>query len=247
MCDFGHAKSSEAYWMIFDYQSGSCKSSEAYWMVYDHRSGSGNSGESYREGFVPTKVEVAGLFFGAALFILEASMKQERLSVYTVNLKYIRNLHNADDNVFSISPQVGKANRPFVGIIVICDDKQYCVPLSSPKEKHKEMKNDVDFSKVFDSKGKLIGVLDFNNMIPVREDVVRKIEVTVHPQDSAEMKHYKNLLMDQLTFCRQNQEAIVTKANKLYRMVTKKNASDFLKRRCLQFKKLEEVLDRFKP
>lgn len=36
-------------------------------------------------------------------------MKQERLSVYTVNLKYIRNLHNADDNVFSISPQVGKA------------------------------------------------------------------------------------------------------------------------------------------
>ena len=73
-------------------------------MVYDHRSGSGNSGESYREGFVPTKVAVVGLFFGAALFILEASMKQERLSVYTVNLKYIRNLHNADDNVFSISP-----------------------------------------------------------------------------------------------------------------------------------------------
>ena len=30
VCDFGHAKSSEAYWMIFDYQSGTHKSSEAY-------------------------------------------------------------------------------------------------------------------------------------------------------------------------------------------------------------------------
>lgn len=107
------------------------------------------------------------------------------------------------------------------------------------------MKNDVDFSKVFDSKGKLIGVLDFNNMIPVRKDLVRKIDITIHLNDSAETKHYKNLLMDQLSFCRQNQDAIVAKANKLYRMVTKKNASGFLKRRCLQFKKLEEVLERF--
>ncbi len=38
-------------------------------MTYDHQSGSGKSGESYREGFVPTKVEVVGLFIGAALFI----------------------------------------------------------------------------------------------------------------------------------------------------------------------------------
>lgn len=136
-------------------------------------------------------------------------MKQQRLNLYTVNLKYIRNLHNADDNVFSVSPQVGKSNRPFIGVIIICDSKQYCVPLSSPKEKHKSMKNDVDFSKVFDSKEKLIGVLDFNNMIPVREDVIQKIDISMHPNDSAEVRHYKNLIMDQLTFCRQNQDAIV--------------------------------------
>ena len=75
-------------------------------------------------------------------------MKQQRLSLYTIDLKYIRNLAKADDNVLSISPQVGKSTRPFIGIIVICDEKQYCVPLSSPKAKHKNMKNDVDFSKI---------------------------------------------------------------------------------------------------
>ena len=116
-------------------------------------------------------------------------------------MKYIRNLHKIDDNVLSVSPQAGKASRPFIGIIVICDDKEYCVPLSSPKEKHKKMKNDVDFTKIFDAKGKLIGVLDFNNMIPVNKDLVEKIDITIQKSDDAATKHYNNLIKDQLTFC----------------------------------------------
>ena len=104
-------------------------------------------------------------------------MKQKRLSLYTVNIKYIRNLHNqGDDRVFSVSPQTGKDNRPFVGIVIICEDKQYCIPLSSPKEKHKTMKNSVDFHRILDAKGKVIGVLDFNNMIPVREDILKVVD-----------------------------------------------------------------------
>ena len=117
-------------------------------------------------------------------------MKQKRLSLYTVNMKYIRNLAHEDDNVASVSPQIEKSIRPFIGIIVICGEKQYCVPLSSPKEKHKSMKNDKDFSKIFDSTGKLIGVLNFNNMIPVREDIINKVDIAIHPNDSPAMKRY---------------------------------------------------------
>ncbi len=55
-------------------------------------------------------------------------MKQKRLRLYTVNMKYIRNLHNqGDDRVFSVSPQLGKDTRPFVGIVIICDDKHNTV------------------------------------------------------------------------------------------------------------------------
>ena len=173
-------------------------------------------------------------------------MQQERLNLYTVNMKYIRNLHNqGDDRVLSVSPQVGKDNRPFVGIVVICDNKQYCIPLSSPKDKHKIMKNDVDFHKILDSEGKLIGVLDFNNMIPVLEDVLQEVDVKIYPNDSREKKKYKNLMIDQLNFCRQHQDIIVKKADKLYKMIGKKNTSGPLKRRCLKWDRLEKILDRF--
>ena len=43
-------------------------------------------------------------------------MEQKRLNLYTVNMKYIRNLHNqGDDRVFSVSPQVGKETDHLLG------------------------------------------------------------------------------------------------------------------------------------
>ena len=135
-------------------------------------------------------------------------------------------------------------NRPLVGIIVICDDKQYCVPLSSPKEKHKTMKNDVDFTKIYHD-GKLIGVLNFNEMIPVRKDVITEMNIHIKRTDTPEEVHYKELVANQLAFCRINQDAIVRKANRLYEKVTTGNVSAMLLRRCCDFKKLEQVLERY--
>lgn len=77
-------------------------------------------------------------------------MEQKRLNLYLIDMKYIRNLAKADDHVMSVSPQSGKETRPFVGIVVVCGTREYCVPLSSPKPKHKSMKNDVDFAKIMD-------------------------------------------------------------------------------------------------
>ena len=107
------------------------------------------------------------------------------------------------------------------------------------------MKNGVDFHRVLDADGKLIGVLDFNNMIPVHEDVLRRVDLKIHPKDSQEMKHYKNLMIDQLSFCRQNQDILVKKAEKLYKMIGRKNISGPLKKRCLKWYRLEEILERF--
>lgn len=172
-------------------------------------------------------------------------MKQERLKLYTVDLKYIRNLAQKDHNVLSISPQVGKSSRPFIGIIVICDTKQYCVPFSSPKPKHESMKNDLDFTKIYAPDGKLIGVLNFNNMIPVRGDVITPLNITINKKDLPDAQHYKLLTQNQLTYCQQNQEAIVRKANKLYHLVTTGKAKGILRKRCCNFSELEGVLDKY--
>ncbi|MDE7205819.1 MAG: type III toxin-antitoxin system ToxN/AbiQ family toxin [Lachnospiraceae bacterium] len=43
---------------------------------------------------------------------------------------------------------------------------KYCILLLSSKEKHRKMKNPLDFSK-FGINGKLFGVLNFNLIIPI--------------------------------------------------------------------------------
>lgn len=100
-----------------------------------------------------------------------------KLRLYRIDMKFVRDLSRVDDNVMSVSPQVGKANRPFVGIVVVNGSRSYCIPLSSPKPKHERMRNGRDLTKVFDPKGRLIAVLNFNNMIPVNADVIQAVDL----------------------------------------------------------------------
>ena len=62
----------------------------------------------------------------------------KRFKLYNVNIKYIRNLHNVDDNVPSVSPQVGKQGRPFLGIIVLINGSKFCIPFTSNSGKKKK-------------------------------------------------------------------------------------------------------------
>ena len=204
-------------------------------------SGTYTSGESYRKW----KRLKAVAHCHSLLSWKGNPMNQPRLSLYLVDIKYIRNLAHVDDHVMSVSPQVGKSTRPFIGVIVICDDKQYCVPLSSPKEKHKTMKNDVDFMKIFDGE-KLIAVLNFSEMIPVRSDVISPLNMRPDRNDDEKTRHYKKMTSKQLSFCQKNQDAIVRKANRLYDLITSEKASFHLRKRCCDFTKLESVLSCYK-
>ena len=51
-------------------------------------------------------------------------MKPYELHLYTVDMKYIRNLASVDDHVLSVSPQVGKSIRPFLGIVVLVNGRK---------------------------------------------------------------------------------------------------------------------------
>lgn len=172
-------------------------------------------------------------------------MKKQRFCLYRIDMKYIRDLSKVDDNVMSVSPQEGKVIRPFVGVVVICNQKKYCIPLTSPKPKHQTMKNDKDFSKIFDKRNKLIGCLNFNNMLPVDDSVLMPLNIKVQKGDNAKDRAYKELLNDQLDWCNDNFDLITTKAEKLYEIITKTpEKSRNLTRRCCDFKKLEAVLEK---
>lgn len=175
------------------------------------------------------------------------------IDLYYIDLKYIRSLSNVDDNVMSISPQRGKENRPFVGVIVLVNGEEYCIPLTSPKEKFRKKKSQVDFIKIFDESSrdennqyKLIGVLNINNMIPVEATVIRKVDLVIHKNDSMEIKRSKILMQKQLAWCRANKEVINNRAQKVYDLVVntpEKNKN--LTKRANKYKELENKLRKY--
>lgn len=182
-----------------------------------------------------------------------SAMNQPRLRLYTIDMKYVRNLAKADDNVMSVSPQSGKSIRPFVGIIVLVNGKKYCIPLTSPKKKFEQKKNSVDFMRITDSASmngsasvKVIGALNINNMLPITDCLLTPIDLKIRPNDDGKTCSYKELMKNQLSFCQQNQNKIVKRANRLYDIVVNYPESNRnLVKRCCDFKKLEIVLEKY--
>lgn len=171
-------------------------------------------------------------------------MKQERLNLYRIDMKYIRNLHNIDDRVSSVSPQIGKQHRIYVGVVVVCNQRKYLIPLSHPVEKHKRMNPRADFDKIINKNGKLLGVLNYNLMIPVEEQQLLKVDLKTCKDDSVGEKYYKQLCIDELNWCRKHADVIINKAKCLHQLCMKESNYKG-KARCLDFNRLEEECDRY--
>lgn len=105
------------------------------------------------------------------------------------------------------------------------------------------MRNSLDFSKIM-CDGKLLGVLNFNLMIPIQEKQLQDIDITIHKRDRKNIKIYKALCSEELNWCRLNSEVICNKANVLYK---KYMSNEFFagKERCVDFKKLESECQRY--
>lgn len=142
-------------------------------------------------------------------------MEQLQLEAYRIDMKYIRNLHNIDDRVLSVSPQIGKDERPFLGVIIIFNEHKYCVPLSKPKKKHNKMRDKIDFKKII-HKGIFIGVLNFNLMIPVENSQIQRIDTIIRKHDDADTRKKKELLIKELEWCNEHARDLINTANVLY-------------------------------
>lgn len=173
-------------------------------------------------------------------------MGSSLLRLYRLSPLYARELHRADARVMSCEPAEGKASRPLVGIVVVNGDRLYCIPLSSPKPKHFRMKADRDFSKIVNRSGKLIGVLNFNNMVPVADAVVDPVDLRPRQDERTEDRAYKELMRDQLEWCNANRDLIRRKAAKLYEIVVERpDSAPRIVRRCCDFAVLERILDQW--
>lgn len=60
------------------------------------------------------------------------------------------------------------------------------------------MKPRADFDKIIDKKGKLIGVLNYNLMIPVEDEQLIKVSLKTEKRDSSSEHYYKQLCIDEI-------------------------------------------------
>ena len=151
----------------------------------------------------------------------------KRLEFYTVDNGYIKYLQTFDKKIVDNSIENKKDNRKFIGIILEVNGLKYIAPLTSPKPKHKVMKNSLDFLKL--DKGEL-GAINFNNMLPIVDGVCHRVNINIEINNK-----YRNLLRKQITWCNEikNKEKILKNAEKLHKEISiKRENSRFWNRSC---------------
>lgn len=164
-----------------------------------------------------------------------------------LNLKIVRVSSDYCDYLRKFDNKVAynkyeKELRPFIGILFKIDECEYFAPLSSPKEKHKKMKNTVDFFKI---KNGELGAVNFSNMIPVNKNNYSLVELNKETLTMSELK-YQKLLREQLEWLNANYYQVKNKSFKLYNLYNNGKLPQNIMKRCCNFKLLEEKCQQYK-
>lgn len=167
-------------------------------------------------------------------------MKEPELTLYRVDDNYISYLHSIDNKVLENKFE----KRPYVGFVYLIDTYNYFIPLSSPKSKHLNMKNTLDFHKI---DGGNYGALNINNMIPIREEFLIDIDIIqLINTDPA----YGYLLANQYAELKKIKNVILGKSVDIYSMYFKdydklSKLEKKIKKRCCKFDKLEAACESY--
>lgn len=169
-----------------------------------------------------------------------------KLNWYIVNKEYVNYLKLIDNKIENIDY---KNNiKPYIGILININNFKYYVPVSSPKKKHYKMKDGIDFIKI-NQENKILGVLNLNNMIPILDEYVQKLEYRNIKQyrlfqTEKDKKLYVALLNTELKIINSKYEKIIKNSFKLYQEKIN-NPNSRVSKRCCDFKSLEKCLNQF--
>lgn len=155
------------------------------------------------------------------------------MNLYKADIGYCNYLHYYEPKIPYIENE--KENRPFIGVILNVNGKNFFAPLTSPKKKHLSMKNMQDFLKIDGGK---LGGINLNNMIPIPSSYLEKIKI-----DKIEDKKYKNMIINQMNWINLNTLRIQNRARNLYYIISNGKANKDLQDRCCNFKLLEKRCD----
>ncbi len=186
------------------------------------------------------------------------NVRFEALSLYNINIDYLRYLSSVDPEV-QFTQEKDYEQKPFLGIIVAIDTYSYFIPLTSGKPKHAKWKNvgpahyliyeqvnkaelrrrDI-FKSISETEAlKIFAALDLKKMIPVRDALYTRIEFSALSD-----RKYADLLEKEYRFCQKIQDGILSKVTRIYR--EQKETGKVYPLYC-DFAKLEKACDEYTP
>ncbi len=159
---------------------------------------------------------------------------RKSLILVRLDIKYCDYLRQFD---YKVPYNYGKKElRPFIGVLFKVHNCLYFAPLSSPKPKHLKMKTKLDFLKLDNGK---LGAINFNNMLPVTEKNIIKLDLDKDSETKKEEK-YIHLLKEQLLWLNRHSENLYRKSKCLYNKYCNKTLPFNIAKRCCNFPLLEE-------
>ena len=161
-----------------------------------------------------------------------------KLKWYVVNNEYVEYLKKYDKLV-----QNNYALKPYIGIVFEIKNFKYYAPISSTKEKYQKFNEGKDIIKILDN-GVLLGVINLNNMIPIKQEVIdvlnfSNIEKYRSFKNKLDKNKYISLLNKELSLINKKREEIYSKSNFLYNEKIK-NPNSKISQRCCNFSLLEK-------
>ena len=159
---------------------------------------------------------------------------KSNLRIYEVKSAYIKFLSNYQEHIFSQNE--GKDKRKYIGIVLEIKGIKYFAPLSSFKDKHKKMREGVDFIKIKD-----YAVVNINNMIPVPESQIVNLDINKEKDPS-----YKYLLQAESREINRQKNRIKKNAEIVYSHKKHNGDSTALSKRTNDFELLEKLCAEYK-
>jgi hypothetical protein len=101
-------------------------------------------------------------------------------------------------------------SRPYVGFILKIKGVEFFAPLTSKKKKE-----GYGFLPVI-NKGEIISFINLQKMIPVNEELTRRINFNINNNDDIKTKKYKTYLFHEWRFISRNRNKILEEAKEMF-------------------------------
>lgn len=158
---------------------------------------------------------------------------RKSIRINEVRNEYIEYLSSYQKHISTQTDQNFK--RKYIGIVLEVSGIKYFAPLSSFKDKHKKMKESVDFIKIKD-----YAVINLNNMIPVPDSQI--VNININKEKNAS---YRYLLQAESREVNRQKNRIRKNAEIVYSHKKHNGVSTPLAKRTNDFELLEKLSKKY--